>query len=57
VNGKISSAADAMALLADVSQHSTMWSVVYGLQTGDIQIVLGREYDDVEEFELEMMSK
>ena len=38
-NGKVSSL-DAMTLLENVSQDSTMWSVVYGMKTGDIQIVL-----------------
>jgi hypothetical protein len=32
-----------------------MWSVVYGLQTGQIQLALGRNYDNVHEFQLEML--
>jgi predicted choloylglycine hydrolase len=53
--GKISST-DAMTLLENVSQDSTMWSVVYGMTTGDIQIAAGRKYGEVKEFELEMKS-
>jgi hypothetical protein len=54
-NGKISSS-DAMTLLQNVSQDSTMWSVVYGMKTGNIQIVLDRNYDKIREFKLEMMN-
>jgi predicted choloylglycine hydrolase len=52
--GKVS-AVEAMTLLENVSQGSTMWSVVYGLTTGDIQVAMGRQYDGVKEFKLEMM--
>ncbi len=48
------SAVEAMTLLENVSQGSTMWSVVYGLTTGDIQVVMGRQYDEVREFKLKM---
>jgi hypothetical protein len=46
--------AEAMTLLENVSQGSTMWSVVYGLTTGDIQIAMGRQYSAVKKFKLEM---
>jgi hypothetical protein len=35
---------DALSLLADVSQENTQWSVVYNLTSGEIKIVMGREY-------------
>jgi len=38
---------DAVDLLAEVSQESTQWSVVYGMSSGDIHVTMGREYDDV----------
>jgi hypothetical protein len=40
-------ARDAVDLLADVSQDITQWSIVYGISTGDINVAMGREYDDV----------
>lgn len=49
------SLAEAMTLLENVSQDSTMWSVVYGMTTGDIQIAAGQKYGEVREFTLEMM--
>ena len=47
---------EAIYLLQDVSQGSTMWSVVYGLKTGNIQVVMGRKYDEVRTFSLDMQS-
>ena len=38
---------EALDLLADVSQESTQWSVVYGMNSGDVNVALGREYNDV----------
>jgi hypothetical protein len=40
-------AQDAVGLLAEVSQESTQWSVVYGMSSGDIHVTMGREYDGV----------
>lgn len=34
----------ALQLLSAVSQQNTQWSVVYGLHTGQIQVVMGRAY-------------
>ncbi len=45
---------DAMALLADVSQPSTMWSVVYDMQNGQIAVAMGHNYGQVHQFELGM---
>jgi hypothetical protein len=44
---------DAMDLLEDVAQDSTQWSVVYGISSGEIDIVMGGDYDEVHNFELE----
>jgi len=38
---------DATDLLAKVSQEGTQWSVVYGMSTGDINVAMGRQYDNV----------
>ncbi len=35
---------DAIRLLEDVSQENTQWSIVYHLASGDIDIVMGRNY-------------
>ena len=43
---------DAMYLLAEVAQGSTQWSVVYGMSTGDVNVTMGREYDNVHTFPL-----
>jgi hypothetical protein len=50
---------EAMVVLQDVSQSGTshtMWSVVYGMSSGDVQVAVGRNYDDVHEFGLQMMA-
>ncbi len=55
-NGKVSQE-EAMALLEEVSQSGdlpTIWSTVYNLSEGDINIVVGREYDQVHRFNLVM---
>lgn len=38
---------DAVDLLAEASQESTQWSVVYEMNTGNVNVAMGREYDDV----------
>jgi hypothetical protein len=43
---------DAMDLLADVSQGVTQWSVVYGMSSGDVNVVMGQKYDNVHTFPL-----
>ncbi|MEE9514119.1 MAG: linear amide C-N hydrolase, partial [Anaerolineales bacterium] len=44
---------EAMELLADVSQPSTQWSIVYQLYTGRISLVMGRSYSERHSFQLE----
>jgi hypothetical protein len=48
-------AAEAMDLLAQVSQGNTQWSVVYGLITGDVQVTMGRQYENPHTFHLPLM--
>lgn len=45
---------EAMDLLSDISQGSTVWSVVYNLKTGEADIVMGKKYDQVHSFDLKM---
>lgn len=55
-NGKVSQE-EAMSLLEEVSQSGdlpTIWSTVYNMTGGDINIVVGREYDHVHRFNLLM---
>jgi len=51
------SQAEAMNLLSNVAQSggaSTIWSTVYNTATGDFQVAVDREYDQVYEFNLKM---
>ena len=43
----------AMGLLTYVAQESTQWSVVYGISTGEIRVVMGRHYDNVHTLDLD----
>jgi hypothetical protein len=44
----------ALDLLSTVSQESTRWSVVYGLQSGQIDIAMGRGYGNTHTLQLDM---
>lgn len=44
----------AMDLLAAVAQDSTQWSIVYGMGSGDINVVMGRKYDAVQTFHMRL---
>jgi hypothetical protein len=46
-------AREAMGLLADVSQSSTQWSVVYGMSSGQVDVAMGQAYDRVHTFSSE----
>ncbi len=52
-NGQLSPIS-AMDLLAEVSQDSTQWSVVYDFAGGDIRVVMDRAYEKVHAFQLEL---
>jgi hypothetical protein len=43
---------EAMGLLERVSQLNTMWSVVYEITSGGVSVAMGRDYDQVYEFQL-----
>jgi hypothetical protein len=48
---------EAMNLLKDVSQQgesSTIWSIVYGMSSGNIQVVMDRKFDKVHKFNLQL---
>jgi hypothetical protein len=47
----------AMALLETAKLDFTVWSVVYSLTTGRIQVALGRDYKDIHTFELPMKAR
>ena len=53
--------AEAMTLLSEVanngSSYPTMWSVVYNMSTGGIQVVVGRQYDTAYEFRLDILAE
>jgi len=44
----------AVDLLAEVSQEGTQWSVVYGMSAGDVHVTIGRAYDTVHTFHLDL---
>ena len=47
-----------MTLLKNISQKDfTVWSVVYGQSTGKILLAMGRNYDNIYEFSLQMKDK
>jgi hypothetical protein len=51
---------DALQLLADVSQPGdfpTQWSIIYDISTGDINVVMGREYDQLHTFQFPLAGK
>ncbi len=41
-------APQAIKLLEEVSQDSTQWSVVYGINSGEVHVVMGRMYDNAQ---------
>lgn len=58
-NGELS-AAEAMSLLQEVSQSGeypaiwSIWSMVYNMSSGDIQVVMNRKYEQIYHFSLPM---
>lgn len=45
---------DALALLKQVAQESTQWSIVYGISTGNVTVALHRAYGASHTFHLDM---
>lgn len=52
--GGVTSAAEAMGLLEGCSQESTRWSAVYDQTGGEVSIAMGRDYQNVHHFRLDM---
>jgi len=48
---------EAMKLLQGVKLSHTVWSVVYNLSTGTIRIAMGKDYDQVHSFQLNMQNQ
>ena len=46
----------AMRLLATVAQSHTQWSVVYNASSGELQVVMGKDFDRVHSFSLDMVA-
>jgi choloylglycine hydrolase len=44
----------ALQLLQAVSEDHTQWSIVYNSSSGDIRVVMGKAFESVEEFHLNM---
>jgi hypothetical protein len=51
------SQAGAMDLLEAVKLDNTVWSIVYGLSTGQITLALGRDYNRIHAFSLDMANQ
>lgn len=45
---------EAMTMLADVAQHHTRWSIVYGIKSGAVWLATSKRYETVHEFQLAM---
>jgi hypothetical protein len=46
---------EAISLLQSVSQPGTQWSIVYGMDTGDISVSMGRQYGRVHTFDIDLV--
>jgi hypothetical protein len=44
----------AITLLGEVSQNNTQWSILYQITTGQIDVVMGRQYEEVNTFQLNL---
>ena len=48
---------EAIDLLKAVSQEGTQWSIVYGINAGDVHVVMGQQYQTVHSFQLNSSEK
>jgi hypothetical protein len=48
---------NALDLLKGVAQPNTQWSIVYGMDSGDISVVMGRKYDNLHTFHLSLIGQ
>ncbi len=56
LNGQLN-AQSSMQLLSEVKQNSTQWSAVYDMTSGDIQVVVGRDYATIHTFHLDLVKQ
>ena len=45
---------EAIDLLKEVAEGGTQWSIVYGMSTGQVDVVMGRKYEEVHAFHLDV---
>ncbi len=50
-------AGSGMALLAEVSQANTEWSVVYQMQSGDVLVTMGRDFANPHTFQFDLTDR
>jgi len=48
---------EAIDLLKEVAQGGTQWSIVYGMSTGQVDVIMGRKYDEVHVFHLDIVGQ
>jgi hypothetical protein len=48
---------EAVDLLKSVAQEGTQWSIVYGFSTGDVRVVMGREYGTIHTLHLDLANR
>lgn len=48
---------EAMQLLSDISESGTVWSVIYNLRTGEANIVMGRKYTKIINYDINMINE
>ena len=53
-SGGVLGMGEVMSLLKDVSLTAT-WAVAYGMSTGEIQLAVGKQYDKIHSFRLDML--
>ena len=46
---------EAISLLAEVAQDNTQWSIVYEMSTGDINVAMKRQFDQVHQLNLQLI--
>jgi hypothetical protein len=56
MKGKLT-AQEAMSLLEAVSQENTQWSIVYGMNTGEVHVAMDRKYQEVHVLHLDVIGK
>jgi hypothetical protein len=47
----------AIEILEEVAQLNTQWSIVYSMSTGQVQVAMGRDYNNIYNFQLDIIDK